>query len=129
MEVQLRRSCLVLAVLALLSISAALGQYSAVIAACQWDSKHACTGASPKGEQFARCIRANFQTLSEGMQSRASQDRSGSHSLRSGYCASLPPIKPGTGRIFLWIKAHYAALSELCKDAMGRAAERNTCAR
>ena len=45
----MRRSCLILAVLALLSTSPALGQYSAVIAACRWDSLHVCASAPPSG--------------------------------------------------------------------------------
>ena len=35
-----------------------------------------------------------------------------------------PTIKPGTGRILLCVKKHFAALSEPCKEAVGRAAER-----
>jgi hypothetical protein len=35
-----------------------------------------------------------------------------------------PDIKPGAGRILLCVKKHFAALSEPCKEAIGRAAER-----
>jgi hypothetical protein len=59
------RPCLALVVLALLSISPALGQYSAVIKSCQWDSRHICGRVLPDGGQLSQCIEANFQALSE----------------------------------------------------------------
>jgi len=33
-------------------------------------------------------------------------------------------IKPSAGRILLCVKQHFAALSDPCKEAIGRAAER-----
>jgi len=36
-----------------------------------------------------------------------------------------PAIKPTAGRILLCVKKHFASLSEPCKEAIGRAAERN----
>jgi len=36
-----------------------------------------------------------------------------------------PGTRPGAGRLLLCVKAHYAALSRSCRDAIGHAAERN----
>jgi hypothetical protein len=36
-----------------------------------------------------------------------------------------PTTKPGAGRIFLCVKQHFSALSEPCKEAIGKAAERS----
>jgi hypothetical protein len=35
-----------------------------------------------------------------------------------------PAVKPGAGRILLCVKEHFAAMSEPCKEAIGRAAVR-----
>jgi hypothetical protein len=39
-----------------------------------------------------------------------------------------PALKPGAGRILLCVKKHFVALSEPCKEAIGRAAERKVAA-
>src|SRR5262249_29050005 len=38
--------------------------------------------------------------------------------------APCPAMKPGSGRILLCVKKHFPALSDRCKDAIGRVAER-----
>jgi len=35
-----------------------------------------------------------------------------------------PGIEPSAGRILICVRGHFAALSEPCKEAIGRAAER-----
>jgi hypothetical protein len=35
-----------------------------------------------------------------------------------------PAVKPGAGRIFLCVKQHFSALSEPCREEIGKAAER-----
>lgn len=125
MEVQLRRSCLVLAVLALLSTSPALGQHSAVIAACQGDRKHICASVPPHGEQLARCVRDNFQTLSEACQAALVGVAEVHKACGADIARHCPAIKPGRGRILLCVRAHYAAMSEPCRDAIGHAAARH----
>ena len=120
---KLHRSCLVLAVLALLSTSPVLGQYSEVIAACRWDSLHVCVSV-PGGEEFARCIRVNFQTLTEACKDALVRTVAAGKACGADVAQRCPGIKPGSGRILLCVKAHYAALSEPCKEAMGHAAAR-----
>jgi hypothetical protein len=120
----LHRSCLVLAVLALLSTSPALGQISAVIATCRWDSSHVCAGAQPGGEEFARCIRANFHRLTEACQAALVKTEAVYKACGADVAQQCPGIKPGAGRILLCVKRHYAALSEPCKEAIGHAAVR-----
>jgi hypothetical protein len=39
-----------------------------------------------------------------------------------------PTVKPGGGRILICVKEHFAALSEPCKEVIGRAAERKLSA-
>ena len=120
----MRRSYLVLAVLALLSTSPALGQYSEVIAACRWDSLHVCAGAPLGGEKFARCIRENFQTLHEACQAALLKKKPVFKACAADIARVCPGIKPGSGRILLCVRARYAALSEPCKGAIGHAAAR-----
>jgi hypothetical protein len=120
----LRRSCLVLALLALLSSSPVLGQQSAVIVACRWDRLHVCASAPPGGEELARCIRANFQTLTEACKDALIRTEAVDKACGADVAQQCPGIKPGSGRILLCVKAHYAALSERCKEAMGQAAAR-----
>jgi hypothetical protein len=124
----LRGFCLVLAFLALLSTSPALGQYSAVIAACRWDSLHVCAGAPPGGEEFARCIRENFQTLTEACKAALIRNEAVYKACAADVARQCPGIKPGSGRILLCVRAHYAALSEPCKEAIGHAPMRITSA-
>jgi len=121
---KLCRSCLVLAVLALLPTSPALGQYSAVIAACRWDSLHVCAGAPPGGEEFARCVRENFHTLHKACQAALLKTEAVYKTCIADFARVCPGIKPGSGRLLLCVRARHAALSEPCKEAIGHAAAR-----
>jgi len=121
---KLRRSCLVLAVLTLLSTSPALGQYLAVAAACRRDILHVCPGARPGGEKLARCIRANFQTFTEACQAALLKKEPVFKACAADVARVCPGIKPGSGRKLLCVRARYAALSEPCREAIGHAALR-----
>jgi hypothetical protein len=128
-EIHLRTTCLALVAIALLSTAPAFGQYSAVIAACHWDSQHHCAGVAPQEGAFARCIRTNFLELTESCQDALVTVAAVSEACGKDIQQQCPAIQPGDGRILLCVKAHYAALSEPCKDAMGHAAERSLHAR
>jgi hypothetical protein len=105
-------------------MSPAVGQYSAVIAACRWDSQHLCAGVLPEGGQLAQCIKANFQALAEPCKAALVRIAAVREACGPDIQQQCPVIRPGAGRILLCVRAHYAALSDPCKDALGRAAER-----
>jgi hypothetical protein len=59
------------------------------------------------------------------MPDRARAGRGGAQSLcDADVQKQCPAVRPGAGRIILCVKAHYAAMSEPCKVAIGQAAER-----
>jgi hypothetical protein len=89
---------------------------------------HVCAGAPPEGEEFARCIRANFQTLTEACKAALVKTEAVHKAGGADVAQQCPGTKPGSGRILLCVKAHYATLSEPCKEAMGHAAARNMTA-
>jgi hypothetical protein len=121
----MRGSFLALAVLALLPISTALGQYSAVIVECRWDSQRLCGGVVPQGGGLARCIEEKFGALGESCRAALVRIAAVRQACDADIAQQCPGTKPGRGRILLCVKARYAALSDPCKHALGHAAERN----
>jgi len=120
----LRGSCLAVAALTLLPVSPALGQYSAMITACQSDIKHRCAGVLPEGGRLGQCMKANFLALAEPCRAALVRTAAVREACAADIRQQCPTAKPGAGSILLCVKAHYAALSESCKDAMDREAER-----
>jgi hypothetical protein len=119
------KSCLVLAALALLSVSPAFAQYSAVIAACRWDSKQLCADVVPQGGGLARCIEEKFDALGYSCKAALVRITAVRQACGADIAQQCPGTKPGAGRVLLCVKAHYAALSAPCREAIGHAAERN----
>jgi hypothetical protein len=114
---------LTLALLLLLSIPSAFGQYVAVIAACTRDVTKFCHAPQPQRNSLAECIESHFQDFNE--QCRAALMRTAA--VREACAADIerqcPAARPGAGRILLCVKKRFAALSESCKDAIGHSAE------
>jgi len=122
------KACLVLAVVALLSASPALGQYVRVIEACSRDVTRSCAPAPAGRGPLIECIRAHFQDFTEPCKSALAQIPEVLKSCREDVQKQCPAVRPSAGRVVLCVKKHYAALSDPCKEAIGRAAERRLVA-
>ena len=118
------RPCLILAMLLLLSVSPAFGQYVTVIEACSRDIPSHCAPGQSGRETLAKCIKAHLQDFTEPCKAALVTITTVRKSCGADIQEQCPAIKPSAGRILLCVKQHFAALSEPCKEAIGRAAER-----
>ena len=66
----------------------------------------------------------NFQTLAEPCKAALVRTAPVRDACKADIRQQCPGIKPGAGRLLLCVKAHYAALSPFCREAIGHAAER-----
>ena len=122
------RSCLIFAMLVLLSVSPASAQYVRVIQACSQDVTHSCAPAASGARPLVECIRAHFQDFTEPCQAALLQIPEVLKSCGDDIEKQCPGVVPAGGRVVLCVKRHFAALSEPCKEAIGRAAERGPAA-
>src|SRR5262249_1764053 len=102
LEVQVKRSCLVVAGFALLSISPVFGQYVAAIEGCAPDIKKYCADAG--GERFAACVKTNFPSLSEQCKTALARVATQREACNADIKAQCPTVKLGAGRLFLCVK-------------------------
>jgi hypothetical protein len=79
------RSYLAFAMLVLLLVSPAFGQYVSVIQACSRDITDLCAPAQPGGGSLVECIKAHFQDFTETLQGGACEHCPGARILRDGY--------------------------------------------
>jgi hypothetical protein len=119
-----RKSYLAFAILVLVSVTPALGQYLMVIEACSKDVSNSCGPAQPSRGPLMECVKVHFQEFTEPCKAALVRIAVVRESCGGDIHEKCPATKPGAGRILLCIKKHFAALSEPCKEAIGRAAER-----
>ena len=70
------------------------------------------------------CVKANFPAFAHSCQMALARIAAVSEACGADIQEHCPGLKPSGGRIFMCLKKHFAALSERCKDAISRAAER-----
>ena len=120
----MRKSYLAFAILVLVSVTPALGQYLMVIEACSKDVSNSCGPAQPSRGPLMECVKVHFQEFTEPCKAALVRIAVVRESCGGDIHEKCPATKPGAGRILLCVKKHFAALSEPCKEAIGRAAER-----
>ena len=120
----MRKSYLAFAILVLVSVTPALGQYLMVIEACSKDVSNSCGSAQPSRGPLMECVKVHFQEFTEPCKAALVRIAVVRESCGGDIHEKCPATKPGAGRILLCVKKHFAALSEPCKEAIGRAAER-----
>ena len=113
------------AILALLTVSPAFGQYVPVIQACNRDLVEFCAPDRPDGSRLAECTETHFQNFTEQCKAALVKIAAVREACKPDIQEQCSGIKPSAGRILLCVKAHFAALSKACKDAIGHAAVRN----
>ena len=124
MEVSVGKSSLAFAILVLVSVTPAFGQYVLVIEACSKDVSNSCGPAQPGRGPLMECVKAHFQEFTEPCKAALVRIAAVRESCGRDIHEKCPATKPGAGRILLCVKKHFAALSEPCKEAIGRAAGR-----
>ena len=112
------------AIIALLLVSPAFGQYVAVIQACSRDVLEFCASDGAKGSRLTECTKAHFQEFTEPCKAALVKIRAVREACGADIQKQCPGVRPGAGRILMCVKRHFAALSEPCKDSIGHAAER-----
>jgi hypothetical protein len=112
------------AIMVLLLVSPAFGQYVAVIQACSRDVLEFCAPDRPEGSRLTECTKAHFQDFSEPCKAALVRTAVVREACGADIHEHCPAVKPGAGRILLCVKQHFAAMSEPCKEAISRAAER-----
>jgi len=127
-EAHVGRICGAIAILALLLVSPAFGQYVAVIQTCNRDVVKFCAPDRQERSRLIKCTEAHFQDFNEQCQAALAKIGAVSEACRMDIREQCPGVKPGAGGILLCVKEHFAALTEACKDAIGHAAERNVAA-
>ena len=120
----MRKSYLAFAILVLVSVTPALGQYLMVIEACSKEVSNSCGPAQPSRGPLMECVKVHFQEFTEPCKAALVRIAVVRESCGGDIHEKCPATKPGAGRILLCVKKHFAALSEPCKEAIGRAAER-----
>ena len=70
------------------------------------------------------CIKTHFNEFAGPCQAALVRVAAVSEACGADIQRHCPAVKPSGGRILFCVKAHFAALSERCKDAIGGAAER-----
>jgi hypothetical protein len=123
-EAHVGRICGTIAILVLLLVSPAFGQYVAVIETCSRDVEKSCAPDRQERSRLIQCTEAHFQDFNEQCQAALVKIGAVSEACKVDIREQCPGVKPGSGRILLCVKEHFAALSEACKDAIGHAAER-----
>ncbi len=118
------RTCEAIAILALLLVSPAFGQYVAVIQTCNRDVVKFCAPDRQERSRLIQCTEAHFQDFTEQCQAALVKIGAVSEACRVDIRQQCLGVKPGAGRILLCVKEHFAALTEACKDAISHAAER-----
>ena len=118
------KSSLAFAILVLVSVTPAFGQYVLVIEACSKDVSNSCGPAQPGRGPLMECVKAHFQEFTEPCKAALVRIAVVRESCGGDIHEKCPATKPGAGRILLCVKKHFAALSEPCKQAIGHAAER-----
>jgi hypothetical protein len=108
----------------LVLVSPALGQYVAVIQACNRDVVEFCAPERPDGIYLAKCTEAHFQDFSETCKAALVKIASVTDACGTDVQEQCPGVRPSAGRILLCVKRHFASLSDTCKDAIGQAAQR-----
>jgi len=116
------RICIAFAVLVLLSVSSASGQYVRAIQACSRDVAEFCNAAKSEGNRLAECTKAHFEKFSEPCKAALVKIAAAREACRTDIGEQCPGIKLGAGRLLLCVKKHFSALSEPCKDAIAHAA-------
>jgi hypothetical protein len=111
-------------ILGLIFMSPALGQYVAVIQACNRDVVEYCAPDRPDGVRLAKCTEAHFQDFSEPCKAALVKIASVTDACGGDVHEQCHGVRPSAGRILLCVKQHFASLSDPCKDAIGHAAER-----
>jgi hypothetical protein len=114
---------LTLALLLLLSVPSAFGQYVTVIAACTRDVTKFCPAAQPERNSLAECIESHFQDFHEQCRTALVQTAAVREACKADIERQCSAARPGAGRILLCMKKHFVALGQSCKDAIGHAAE------
>jgi len=122
LEVHVGRICFAFAVLVLLSVSSASGQYVTAILACSRDVAGFCNAAKSVGDRLAECTKAHFEEFSEPCKVALLKIAATREACRPDIGEKCPGVKLGAGRLFLCVKEHFSSLSEPCKDAIGHAA-------
>lgn len=115
------RSCLILG---LIFVSPALGQYVAVIQACNRDLVEFCAPDRPDEFHLAKCTEAHFQDFTESCKTALVKIASLTAACGADVHEQCPGVRPNAGRVLQCVKRHFASLSDSCKDAIGHAAER-----
>jgi hypothetical protein len=108
----------------LIFMSPALGQYVAVIQACNRDVVEYCAPDRPDGVRLAKCTEAHFQDFSEPCKAALVKIASVTDACGADVHEQCHGVRPSAGRILLCVKQRFASLSDPCKDAIGHAAER-----
>ena len=117
----MRKSYLAFAILVLVSVTPALGQYLMVIEACSKDVSNSCGPAQPSRGPLMECVKVHFQEFTEPCKAALVRIAAVREFCGGDIHEKCPATKPGAGRILLCVKKHFAALSEPCKEAIGRA--------
>lgn len=113
-----------LAILALVLVSPAFGQYVGVIQACGRDVVKFCAPDRPDGNRLVECTETHFRDFTEPCKAALVKIAAVREACRLDIQDQCPGVKPSAGQILLCVKEHFAVLSEPCKDAIGHAAMR-----
>ena len=129
MEVEVKGSCLALAIVLLFWAAPAVAKYADAIQACTRDMRRLCATGQPGGGGLNECVKAHFKDFAASCQTALVRVAAEREACRADIAQQCAAIAPGSGRVFLCARRHYAALSEPCKEAIGHAAERQAGAR
>jgi hypothetical protein len=94
-------SCLFLG---LIFVSPALGQYVAVIQACNRDLAEFCAPDRPDGFHLAKCTEAHFQDFTESCQAALVKIASLAAACGADVHEHCPGVRPNAGRILQCVK-------------------------
>ena len=99
-----------LAILALVLVSPAFGQYVGVIQACSRDVVKFCAPDRPDGNRLIECTEAHFQDFTEACKAALVKIAAVRDACRVDIQGQCPGVKPSAGRILLCVKQQFAAL-------------------
>jgi hypothetical protein len=122
-EAHVGRTYGAIAILALVLVPPAFGQYVAVIQTCSRDVVRFCSPDPQERSRLIQCTEAHFQDFTEQCQTALVKISAVTEACKVDMQEQCPGLKPGAGRILLCVKEHFAVLTEACKDAIGEAAE------
>jgi len=113
------RRYLAVAVFLTLSGPPAQAQFAPAVQACTGDAAKHCSNSG-----FADCIKLHFAAFSDACKTALVRRAAVSSACADDIAKQCPSTKPGSGRVLLCVKSHYATLSYECRAVVGQASQR-----